>query len=293
MLPFLRPKNAYLTCCGRDDGGGAQIAACISTMIMARLKGMTYAHTPLSTVAHRPAHLSETEWAAAWEKFFNLGQGEASAEEVSKNLPTIGPVKAHRFFPRSNRLYVLPHAHKVTDRHPLAWHAIAPELRRKYQSSPKPLLANKPAGAIEIAIHLRRGDVGRSGRFSERFTPLDAVLPGLRRMLAAMKGRSSEIHVFSQGDPGDFTDLVELGAVLHLDEDPFVSFHHMVRADVLFVAKSTFSYLAALLGEGRVIYDPFWHPALPDWTELAELERLPDASLAPLSPPDQSPLDND
>jgi len=98
-LPFLRPKDSFITCRDRDDGGGAQISARISTMILARLKGMTYAHTPVSDVAHRPEDVPEAEWAQAWEGFFNLGHGEIQAADLKDPLRAIA--KPHRFWPRS------------------------------------------------------------------------------------------------------------------------------------------------------------------------------------------------
>ena len=51
-IPFLRPKESFITCRDRDDGGGAQISARISAMILARLRGLTYAHSPVAEVAH-------------------------------------------------------------------------------------------------------------------------------------------------------------------------------------------------------------------------------------------------
>ena len=52
---WFRPIDAYVTCRGRTDGGGAQIIAQASTMIYARLRGLGYAHSPLTDVEHAPA----------------------------------------------------------------------------------------------------------------------------------------------------------------------------------------------------------------------------------------------
>jgi hypothetical protein len=278
-LPFFRPKESYITCRDRDDGGGAQISARISTMILARLKGLTYAHTPLNDVAHAPAGMPPEAWARAWEDFFNLGAGEVSAADVT--YPEHPVAKPHRFLPRSRRLQVVAHCHKFTDHHPEAWAAIAPDLGKKYVLSPKPDLQGYADGRVQVAVHLRRGDVGSSGRFSERFTGDEVVLERLGKVLEVTGKERTKIRLFSEGDPADFRAFADLGADLHLNDDVFETFHHFVKSDVLFLAKSTFSYLGGILGRNVCVYEPFWHPKLPGWLSPDELdERRIEAALA-------------
>lgn len=275
-LPFLRPKDAYLTCRDRDDGGGAQISARISAMICADLKGLTYAHSPVADVAHAPAGMAPAAWSQAWEYFFNLGSGEVTAAEIeARGYPVVAVPKPHRFFPRSRRLHVVAHCHKVTDHHPKAWAAIAPRLREKYLLSPKPELAGYDDGRVQIAVHLRRGDVGSSGRFSERFTADEVVLSRLKAVLDALGPDRATVRLFSQGAPDDFRAFIDLGVHLHLDDDVFETFHHFVRSDVLFVAKSTFSYLGGVIGGNVCLYEPFWHPALPGWLGPEDISGEP------------------
>lgn len=270
-FPFLHPRDSFITCRDRDDGGGAQISARISTMILARLKGMTYAHTPLCDVAHAPAGMEQDEWARAWEEFFNLGAGEISAADVA--YPERPVPKPHRFFPRSRRLHVVAHCHKVTDHHPEAWAAIAAELAEKYALSPKAELPGYADDCVQIGIHLRRGDVGSSGRFSERYTGDEVVLARLEKVLKVTGKDGAKIRLFSEGEPADFQAFADLGADLHLNDDVFETFHHFVKSDVLFLAKSTFSYLGGVIGRKVCIYEPFWHPKLPGWLAPDELEE--------------------
>jgi hypothetical protein len=272
-FPFLRPKDSFITCRDRNDGGGAQISARISTMICAQLKGLTYAHSPVADIAHVPAGKSPDDWSRRWEEFFNLGDGEITAAEIEARGYPLKPVpKPHRFFPRSRCLHVVAHCHKVTDHHPAAWAAIAPVLREKYQLSPKPVLPGYDDGRVQIAVHLRRGDVGAIGQFSERFTSDEVVLSRVRRVLEAVGPDRATVRLFSQGRPDDFRAFAELGVHLHLDDDVFETFHHFVRSDLLFVAKSTFSYLGGVIGGNVCICEPFWHPSLPGWIRPEELD---------------------
>lgn len=273
-FPFLRPKDSFITCRDRDDGGGAQISARISTMICAGLKGLTYAHSPVADVAHVPAGTSPEDWSRRWEEFFQLGSGETTAAEIEARGYPVKPVaKPHRFFPRSRRLHVVAHCHKVTDRHPAAWAAIAPELKRKYQLSPKPALPGYDDGRVQIAVHLRRGDVGSTGQFSERFTSDEIVLSRIRRVLEAVGPERATVRLFSQGSPDNFRAFAGLGVRLHLDDDVFQTFHHFVQSDILFVAKSTFSYLGGVIGGNVCICEPFWHPSLPGWLRPEDLDQ--------------------
>jgi len=268
-LPFGKPVDAWITCGGRDDGGGAQIAAQASTLIFARHRGLRYAHTPLSRVAHAPPGVSTADWSQRWERCFNLGHDETPAAElIERGLRLREVPKVHRFLPRSRTLHRVAHCHKVTDRHPLAWAGFAPELRRRYRLTPKPELPPRPPDTLRVAVHFRRGDVGRSGRFSERFTETDAIVPTLRRVIEAAAPARCEIDLLSVGEPADFAAFTELGATLRLDEDAFLSFQRMVAADLVFTAKSTFSWLAAILGGALVIHEPFWHPPMPGWWSL-------------------------
>jgi hypothetical protein len=237
-------------------------------MICAKLKGLTYAHSPVADVAHAPEGIAPAAWSQAWEEFFNLGAGEASAAEIEgRGYPVIPVPKPHRFSPRSRRLQVVAHCHKVTNQHPEAWAAIAPAVREKYLLSPKPELSGYDDGKVQAAVHLRRGDVGSSGRFSERFTADELVLARVRRVLDLLGPEQATVRLFSQGQPEDFRAFTDLGVHLHLNDDVFESFHHFVRSDVLFVAKSTFSYLGGVIGGNVCLYEPFWHPPLPEWLD--------------------------
>ena len=74
-----------------------------------------------------------------------------------------------------------------------------------------------------------------------------------------------EMHVYSQGRREDFVAFERRGDTVHLDDDPFAAFHNLVCADVLIMARSSFSYTAALLRKGVKIYEPFWHKPLSEW----------------------------
>lgn len=243
--------------------------ACLSAMIYARLRGIRYLHSPLTRVAHAPPGISAAAWAAAWEEFFSPGAGEDGPDDAA-DQPEFSLRKPHRRRPKRGRLNVVAHCHKVTDRHPDAWAELAPGIRRKYRLTPKPAPLGADDDLAHVAVHLRRGDVGATGEFAERFTPAARVLPVLEKLVARLGPDRCRVHLFSQGEPGDFREFAPLEPRLHLDDDVFESFHAMATADVLVTAKSTFSHLAGILNDGAVIHEPFWHPPLPHWHHLSD-----------------------
>jgi hypothetical protein len=83
-----------------------------------------------------------------------------------------------------------------------------------------------------------------------------------------------EIHVFSEGREEDLGPIRER-AFLHLGGDVFQCLQQLIGADIFVMAKSSFSYTAALLSQGIVIYSPFWHAPLQRWVAVDRDGILP------------------
>jgi hypothetical protein len=64
-----------------------------------------------------------------------------------------------------------------------------------------------------------------------------------------------KICVFSQGDYTDVAELDAPGAEFFLDAEPIWSMQEIIEADILIMAKSDFSYVAAFISEGIKIYE--------------------------------------
>lgn len=273
-----KAHNCYITCTGKTDGIGAQVQAIFSTMLFAQEFGMTYVHTPFDKV-----------WgsgdAKEWEDFFNLGKSEIAIDDIdtgSLNVVYIDQPLFIRFKP--NTLYVVQHCHSFADSGSNArlYSNIVDRLVEKYRSSPKEKdqLFNK-SEKVNIAIHVRRGDVSETGIHSERYTNnlhYKSLLNSLIKMLNELKIGSS-IHLYSQGSAKDFYDLEDFNIHYHLDECVFTTFDNIVEADVIIMSKSTFSYTAALLSKAIIIYEPFWHKPLQKWISLSTKDKKGYAAL--------------
>ncbi len=232
-------------------------------MIYADLKGIRYLHTPLRALDHTPEGFDAKEWAQRWENRLNY----SDCQPIHHDAVLTCVPKAHHLRPRSGPIYSVKHCHKITNHLPLQWDALRARLRAGYHPESGPEMNDNPF----IAVHIRRGDVSSEGNNQLRYTPLESVIARTELALnhLAKLGRSPQVRVYSQGAIEDFAELAKrFDAELHLEEDEFSTFHALVSAEALVMAKSSFSYLAALISTGICIYEPFWHPPMPDWINI-------------------------
>ncbi len=285
----LKIESCYITCARRSDGGGAQAHAIMSTMAFANMAGLRYVHTPFQEIEHN--NNSDDNWANQWEDFFNLGEGEIPFKELDLSKINVIELKRSRHLKfRNNTLYIVTNCHDVCDSAPNAYESIKGKLLQKYNHSNarKPQL-NHSAGSLNIALHIRRGDVSANEN-AKRHTDNHTILNRLNYILKDLQTEKQNvsIHVYSQGDTSDFLEFQEIGAKLHLNEDIFSTFHDLRSADVLIMSKSSLSYCAALLSTGRIIYDPFWHRPMQDWVAAEEDAILHSPTPQTLATPNMS-----
>ncbi len=258
------------------DGGGAQIQAIFSTMLYAHCANLIYLHTPIRSVEHNT--YSVEDWAGRWERTFSPGYAELQSGAFDLSAMRIVAGESMRFEharqpPNEPTLLVASECHWYADTHADFYSLIQSRLRQKYARNTRP---PRPRGdRLTVAFHVRRGDVGE--RDPNRFTSNLAVtdqIDQLHRMLASYP---HEIHVFSEGSEEDLGPIRDR-AVMHLNGDVFECLYGLIHADILVMAKSSFSYTAALLARGIVIYNPFWHAPLQQWIVADEREGVPESS---------------
>lgn len=153
---------------------------------------------------------------------------------------------------------------------------ISPTILAALRSSVTPLMQTRLThfrpGTFNVAVHVRRDDVfnGSSAGF-KRFTRDEWYI----WLMDIMRGKvpHAEFHVFSSlGSRGlhtseDFDVYRNWGATVHLDTEARETMAYMARADVLVTAKSTFSYVSALLNPNCVLFQR-WKRKMPYWVEL-------------------------
>jgi len=274
--------DCFITCSGKTDGAGAQIQAVLSTMLFADELGIKYVHTAFKNISY-PFHFKQTgrnidndkSFEGKWESFANLGFNELAVGQMKLDKLDIVQVGHPREVKKiKDTFYVICDCHKFADRNPDLYLELLPKFRQKYaESTEKPDLYFD-LSRINVAIHIRRGEISKED--SSRYTSNSLVLSVIRNISSALSDLKEEpvFHIFSQGDIEEFLDVQLPGIIFHLKECPFTAFHHMVSADVLVMAKSSFSYSAALFSKGIIMYLPFWHKPLRNWVVVKKNGRF-------------------
>jgi len=226
----------YLTIKGREDGFGAQYHAMLSGIAYCYHYNHFYIHTPFTKIEHcidiTKANL-----------FIGIPLTNTSKIDIAKTFIE----EVH--YSRSPSLY---YSEEVLG-----------FIRSCYYSTPKPEI-----DPIDIAIHIRRGDVTKE-KNSERYKENVAYRNILKKICLLYPGK---ITVFSEGSYEDFIDLGLEKECFRLNTDMFEIFHSLVSAKVLVMGFSSFSYCAGLLNPHTVYHeDTFWHHKLDHWKRISKL----------------------
>jgi hypothetical protein len=214
------------------DGFGAQYHAVMSGIAYCNREGLTYVHTPFQEIGHH----GDTE---TLNKFIGIPAGNPQKDMV-----------------------VEPHSEDVHwSERPSEYYTenVVQQLRDAYYSTDKPDITPP-----DIAIHIRRGDVKNGD--TERFTSNDAY----KKLIDTLhiKYPDYNVIIYSEGKEADFSEIASDKTQFRLNETLTDTFHGLVTAKVLVMAKSSLSYAAAILNENTVYYQDFWHKPLDHWNKI-------------------------
>lgn len=243
-------------------------------------------------LGHEFAHIPLKD---CWDQFFGISDLPTYQEVLCKYKPIIirvPPVKWSRSadaFPniqkfvdsvRSDRnlLFVLADGQNSYDHttHVAKFRELF-ETKGNWQDLPRHTIEGK----LNIAVHLRRGDVAqmasaKTGDWQERYVSEEWFVNVMEAVREAVEYRPVAYHIYSQGSPNDFP-LVKgrPDCQFHLDAGEEETLLNMSRADLLIMSPSGFSYLAAMLSEGiKIARYPWWHyiPDSPGWIRVGKSE---------------------
>lgn len=273
-----------ITCVGyRTEGPGSQALVIMSAINFARCAALTYAHTPFTLIAHADRPMEE--WAAAWETLLNLGAGEVVCEPKRSKV-----VSYCHNFPELELCLGWRHD---SDELRKNFCSMTPEFRRKYYLNKSPRTADR----VTVAVHVRRGrDVPTNPHL---FTSTDSTLRTITQVKAVLDahGIQNRISVYSEGNSADFDEIKIPGIELtkyrvghysdrtrdgnakvspakgesFLDIDAISAMQDLIEADVLIIAKSSFSYCAAYISDGIKMFEKVKDQLPVDgWLQLSQ-----------------------
>ena len=223
------------------EGAATQALMAMYAMNFSLFSGIPYVHTRFSNVAH--ADRQADDWADAWEEYFNLGFNESVSE-----------TKIQRAISLPDAMYQIQYIYDIPD-FAKVFEKTLPVFKQKYLANKSQNLSHNRK--INVCIHVRRGDV-EIDKNSEMWTSISSVKACLDHLLKLLANIDHEIqlNLFSVGEKSSFRELNGMKINFHLNTDPIWTHKCLVETDILIAAKSNFSYLAALLGEAVVIYEP-------------------------------------
>jgi len=233
------------TVTGKTDGFGAQYLSVMSGIAFckANCESYNYIHTPFKSIAHsRGKEESLNNFIGIPDTLYNKNN-----EEINETVPFSKSVHWANKHTLSRRYYN---------------NNTIELLRKYYYSSPKPDIEN-----IDIAIHIRRGNVGVNAP-GDRYTSnsdYNKIIKFLN-----VKYPNYKIVIFSEGKVDDFKELIGNNISFRLNGCIEETFHSLVCAKILVVAKSTFSYSAAILNPNEIYYIKFRHGPLEHWKVITE-----------------------
>jgi len=131
--------------------------------------------------------------------------------------------------------------------------------------------------AINIAIHVRRNNNNDTRLVDPDTTRFDIFKTEIDKLLLEIPAdRNIRLHIISQASfaeireaffcylrPGENGRKVTIA--LHQNDEVQGPFLAMATSDYLITSPSSFSYTAALLNKGTIIYYPFWHNPSKKW----------------------------
>jgi hypothetical protein len=242
-----------MTIHGKTDGFGSQLQAIFSMIAYCYYKGYTYIHTPMYTMQHNDELIQD--FPSYMNRFINVESKFSSIDQLSSYDQTI----VHKQ-KEGNFVHGSYHPEYFYNDHVLN------VFREMYFSTEKPELLYDD-NYKNVAVHIRRGDVNVK-KYPSRFITNAKYID----LLSKMKLEGCILHIFSEGSESDFGDIVSAfpgnKVVMHINEPVQLTFHHLVMADVLVVAKSSFSYCAGLLNNNTKIANfitNWWHKPLGTW----------------------------
>jgi hypothetical protein len=259
LRPFLAMalKNTKLTCSGKTDGGGSQILSIIGVAAFAEYFGAQFLHTPLTQIDHCPKNESMENFCKRWETVVSLFGFTTSREEEFVRYALKDFLVDFLLFRTKGKMICLENIHYITDTHPEVYESLG----LGTQSTPEKL-----DGPKNIYVHVRRGDVKQDGPHGFRHTSDESVRRSIELVREQVVGKS-EVFIVTESPELDFINKFKDCKIIS-EKDPVKVLLLLADADILVMAKSAFSYVAALASKGKIFYEPYWHGPMSYWSIL-------------------------
>lgn len=238
---------------GLQDGVGAQVQRIFSLFLLAKRFNLPYIHTPILETEHNV----DKDTLALFNSLTALPsvQNKQSCTTVVTPFFDLASLRAHQR--GTNHVLVkLKFLHKYIDAHP---EVVEPPFPHVF-----PWVETKLSPVIQIAVHIRRGDVSKDTN-ADRYIDFSYYRDCIQELHTLMGERPHAFHIYSEGAIREEIANANLpNATPHIDESVVEAFQGFVNADIFLAGFSSLSYSASLIrAKGIVLYPHSFRHAYP------------------------------
>ena len=233
----------YITQELRTDGFGAQYQTIINTILYCKKNNKLFVYTPIKSMEHNIDN--DVLFLQKIEKLMNINIYKSICE-INSNIVTYS-VKDSIFFFDKNINNLDTEINEIK--------------KDFWQNKDKNCFKNK---LFNIAVHIRRPNPD-DNRIMGADTPDKYYLDKINNLRQKYKDKKILFHIYSQGELCNFSKYIANDTILKINMNIFDTFIEMVGADALIMSKSSLSYSAAVLSDGDIYYQQFWHPPMKHW----------------------------
>lgn len=246
--------------CSRYDGAGAQLQARYSVRTFATVFGLGYVEAPIKELTPDNDEMKMARWNQLIEP---INEVHGVKIKVSGPIDLCREVLLGR--EKHRRVIELEHCHFYTDYFPETLEIHREDFKARASRAVALWGLGQRENHAPIVIHLRRGymiyDSDRQRITSNR--ELFRHLEVLRKLFPAQN-----IKIYNAVRDDALEDSLPAWVTMDHVADEFEVFADCSKAEVFLMAKSSFSYIAALANPNKVIYQNFWHPPLSGWQRI-------------------------
>jgi len=270
-------KMLYLKYNVYVDGLGAQYQRIISILALAKKYDCQYIHESIKSYEH--ISNENSEYYELIEQYFqiykiNVNKSNIAFDKIDflKGNITSKHMDYYKEISKNiNVLLILDHPYNIFDKEPNNYDIIMPLLREIKQTLYLPEYNNVDKN---IAIHIRRGDVSPYSN-NNRYVDLSYYQNIINKL--ADKYKNGKFFIFteiSNNNKEEFENFIKknkndnINIKLMADLDILLTLEYLIKADVLVMSKSSFSYIAGLYNNNEVYYMDFWHSKLDRWNSI-------------------------
>jgi hypothetical protein len=266
----------YITYSKQTDGMGAQYQRIIGIICLAMKYDCQYLHSRIEQMEHLPQPCCE--YLNNIEDFFQIQNHFAHMNhglsfdiiiDLDTNITEAILLQCKKMAVSKNILLIIHHAYNMFDKNTQLYEIGMPFLHSIKKNIELP---EYNISGVKIAIHIRRGDVSLYMN-ADRYVPLDYFQKIINAL--SILHKNAHFFIFTEISPENANEFIDfqnenknISLKMMTDIDTLTTLEYLIKADVLVMSKSSFSYVAGLYNQNTVFYMDFWHAKLDRWKSI-------------------------